>query len=201
MLKKSLYIACTATLLSASTTMCYKKDHIDPSTIDTVVLDGGECNGKLSVKDMKKKGYIVDSMKLQNGTNGLNYIYIFKKEFQNKKEVVTKSTISDAQLTAQLEKIAKAKELKKEKEAVVSSFEDGKKSYNRLCRSCHGDGTISAYNTARPLKELSLDDMKEAIRDYTNGTKDNGMAIIMAPNASLVTQKDIENIYKYLKTL
>ena len=54
MLKKSLYVMCTASILSAATTMCYKKDHLDPSTIETIPLDGGECAGKLSVNQMKK---------------------------------------------------------------------------------------------------------------------------------------------------
>ena len=61
--------------------MCYKKDHLDPSTIENIFLDGEKCAGKLSVKDMKKDGYIIDSMKLQKVKDGFTYIYIFDKKF------------------------------------------------------------------------------------------------------------------------
>ncbi len=204
MIKKSLYMICTASILSASVTMCYKKDHVDPSTIETIALSGGECNDKLSVTDMKKNGYQIDSMKIQNGVSGFNYIYVFQKETAQKQiqaVVPIVNGLSDAQLTAQLEKIQKKQIEKKEKEKVISSTENGKNIYEDTCKRCHGDGSISAYNVAEPLNSLSLDDMQIAIRDYGNGTKDNGMAILMQPYASLVTTKDVEGIYNYLKTL
>lgn len=56
---KSLITIFAATLLaqglSAKTTMCYKNEWKSPSTIETVKLDGGECNGQLSFKEMQKK--------------------------------------------------------------------------------------------------------------------------------------------------
>lgn len=204
MIKKSLYVICTASILSASVTMCYKKDHVDPSTIETITLSGGECNDKLSVNDMKKNGYQVDSMKIQNGTNGFNYIYVFQKETVKKQMqavVPIVSGLSDADLTARIENIQKKKIEKKEKEEMISSIDSAKKIYESTCKRCHGDGSISAYNLAEPLNNLSLEDMKMAISDYGNGTKDNGMAMLMQPYASLVTDKDVEGIYNYLKTL
>jgi len=36
-----------------------KKSIIDPSTIETVKLEGGECGGKLTSEDMQRKGYSV----------------------------------------------------------------------------------------------------------------------------------------------
>ena len=204
MIKKSLYMICTASILSASVTMCYKKDHVDPSTIETIALSGGECNDKLSVNDMKKNGYQIDSMKIQNGTSGFNYIYVFQKESVKNQIQATApltSGLTDAQLTARLEKIQKKQKIKKEKEKVISSIENGKNIYESTCKRCHGDGSISAYNLAKPLNELSLEDMQDAISQYTNGTKDNGMAILMQPYSNLITSKDVEGIYNYLKTL
>jgi len=200
MLKKSLYVLSVASLLSASTTMCYKKDHLDPSTIENIPLDGGKCAGKLSVNQMKKNGYILDSMKLQNGTDGLNYIYIFEKKTA-KIEQSNINSLTDAQLTARIEKIQKTKELQKVAEIEASAFDDGKNIYESTCKRCHGDGTVSAYNTAKPLKELSLEDMQTSIRDYTNGTKDNGMAMLMMPYANMITKKEVAGIFEYLKTI
>lgn len=205
MIKTSLYVMCAASLLNASVTMCYKKDHMDPSTIETIALSGGECNDKLSVIDMKKNGYQIDSLKIQNGTNGFNYIYVFQKETSrtNSMQAVAPVTagISEAELTARIENIQKKKIEKIKKEEAISSLANGKKIYDSTCKRCHEDGTTSAYNLARPLKEMSLEDMQISMRDYQNGSKDNGMAILMQPYATLYTKKDIEGIYNYLKTI
>jgi len=201
MIKKSLYLICTASVLSASATMCYKKEHLDPSTIETIALSGGECKDKLSVNDMKKNGYQVDSMKIQEGKNGFNYIYVFQKNSTNNQAVSFGNGLTDEELTARLENIQKKKKEKIEKEEMVASIDSAKNLYEDTCRRCHGDGTISAYNLSRPLKDLSLEEMQISIRDYSNGTKDNGMAILMQPYANLLIKKDIDGIYNYLKTL
>jgi len=204
MIKKSLYVMCAASILSASATMCYKKEHLDPSTIESIALSGGECKDKLSVNDMKKNGYQIDSMKIQNGKTGFNYIYVFQKETKNAitaPAVTLSSSLTDEELTARIEKIQKKKVEQKKKEEIISSVKSAENLYNTTCKRCHGDGTIRAYNLARPLKELSLEDMQISMRDYSNGTKDNGMAILMQPYSNLVTKKDIDGIYNYLKTL
>jgi len=204
MIKKSLYVMCAASILSASATMCYKKEHLDPSTIESIALSGGECKDKLSVNDMKKNGYQIDSMKIQNGKTGFNYIYVFQKETKNAitaPAVTPSSSLTDEELTARIEKIQKKKVEQKKKEEIVSAVKSAENLYNTTCKRCHGDGTIRAYNLARPLKELSLEDMQISMRDYSNGTKDNGMAILMQPYSNLVTKKDIDGIYNYLKTL
>ena len=205
MLKKSLYLMCTASLLSAATTMCYKKDHLDPSTIENIALDGGKCGGKLSVQDMQKEGYEIDSMKLQDGQNGFNYIYVFTNNTQvqsiNTNVATSGVTLTDAELTARIEKIQDTKKAKVEKEEKISSIEEATKLYNTSCKRCHGDGSIRAYNTAEPLNSLSLEEMQLSMRDYANGTKDNGMAILMRPFANTLTKKDVEGVYHYLKTI
>lgn len=62
--------------LSAKTTMCYKNDWKSPSTIETTKLDGGECNGEFSFKDMLKKGWFLKDIKIAKGKDGLNYSYV-----------------------------------------------------------------------------------------------------------------------------
>jgi len=202
MLKKSLLVVCTASLLSASTTMCYKKDHLDPSTIESVSLDGGECNGSLSVIDMKKDGYKIDSMKIQNTKDGLNYIYVFTKNSNKKETVAIPNSISDTHLSAQLKKIRKEEIIVKEKEEKISFVKAGEKLYLSNCVQCHGKkGEKEAYNTSKPLNTLSVEYMRRAILDYRLGDKDNGMAIVMNPYASFLTQDDIQKVYDYLHTV
>ncbi|WP_072682497.1 plasminogen-binding N-terminal domain-containing protein [Arcobacter sp. LA11] len=62
--------------LEANTTICYKKNWKSPSTIETTKLDGGECNGNLSFKDMQKKGWYLKDIKIERTKDGLNYSYI-----------------------------------------------------------------------------------------------------------------------------
>lgn len=62
--------------LSAQTTICYKKDWKSPSTIETTKLEGGECKGELSFAQMKKNGWKLKDLKIENGEKGLNYIYV-----------------------------------------------------------------------------------------------------------------------------
>lgn len=64
--------------LSAKTTICYKFNWEKPSTIETEKLDGGECNGDYSFKEMKKNGWFLKDIKIEKSKNkGLNYSYIF----------------------------------------------------------------------------------------------------------------------------
>jgi len=66
--------------LSAETTICYKKDWKSPSTIETTKLDGGICKGDLSFNEMKKNGWKLKDLKIENGQKGLNYIYVLTDE-------------------------------------------------------------------------------------------------------------------------
>ncbi len=66
--------------LSADTTLCYKNDWKSPSTIETVKLDGGECKGNFSFKEMIKKGWNLKDIKITKGKEGLNYTYLLTDE-------------------------------------------------------------------------------------------------------------------------
>jgi len=84
LLYKSILTIFASTLLaqnlSADTTLCYKNNWKSPSTIETIKLDGGECKGELTYKDMLKKGWFLKDIKITTGENGLNYTYLLSNE-------------------------------------------------------------------------------------------------------------------------
>jgi cytochrome c553 len=194
MIKRGLLIASLATAIMAQTTMCFKKEWQDPSTIETTVMDGGKCAGVNSIEQMKKNGWSIDDIKISSGKNGLDFMYILKKG------VVT--TLNDTDLEARLNQIQdnreKAKEEAKKKEAALT----GEKIYKHHCQSCHGkNGEIESSNTSRKINTMSVDEIKIAFRDYSNNDKDNGMAIIMRPYAGLVFGDDLDAVANYIQTL
>jgi len=204
MLKKGLLLATSIALLSASSTMCFKKEHQDPSNIEQTPLDGGECKSVKTVKDMEKEGYVVEDIKITSGNTGLNYIYIFKQPTISSGNgvVVGNRIMTKAQLKEYLTEINKEEEARKAKEEAEGSLELGKKIYTSKCFRCHGlKGDVRAYNSARALNTLSVDQIKVALRDYESGDKDNGMAMIMRPYAAQLDSKDIKSVANYIQTL
>jgi predicted nuclease of restriction endonuclease-like (RecB) superfamily len=88
-----------------------------------------------------------------------------------------------------------------EKELKDSAI-DAEKLYTSKCQNCHGaTGEKSAYNSARPLKDLSLEDMQESIKDYKNGNKSSGNAIIMTPYANFIDYKELKGIHTYISKI
>ncbi len=191
--------------LFAETTMCFKENQSSMSTIESTPLNGGLCGGKFSVNDMKSKGWSVDDIKISQTPTGMNFIYILK----NGTTVQPTSTIAtgsqadmEARIMAKLEKKkedeAKAKVEKELKDAQI----DAEKLYTTKCQNCHGtNGEKSAYNSSRPLKDLSLEDMQESIKDYKNGRINSSTANIMAPYASFIDYKEIKGIHSYLNKI
>ncbi len=188
----------TFTLLNAQTTMCFKENHTSMSTIETVKLDGGLCQGKNSVKDMHKNGWTTDDIKINNS----NYIYIFKKKT---------ALIADIDMNALeqkvVQKLQKAEEEKKkvQKEKMrIGKLSAGRKTYINKCQTCHGvNGLEPAYNTSRAIANLSLKEFIVTMRGYVNDDKDynRGKAMIMKPYADTSDSNDIKNVFVYLKSL
>ena len=199
MFKKAFLIASSALLLNAASTMCYKKNHFDPDTIETVPMQGGKCEGIFSIEKMKELGYTVKDIKITDGESGLNYMYILEKE-QGESAFVNGKSMTKDDLKAYINELKQEEEVEKEKEKVRANIELGKSIYESTCSRCHGDGTTSAYGTARPLIELSEDDIIMAFREYQLQEKDNGMAIVMKPYVSRYNQKDLKAISAYIDT-
>jgi cytochrome c553 len=185
--------------LLAQTTMCFKENHNSMATIESTPLDGGLCSSAKSLNDMKKEGWSVDDIKIEPSTNGKNYIYILKKETQ------TLSTMDEEKLEQRimqrLEKRKVQEQAKKKKEALVKMSRSGKELYISKCQQCHGEKAEKrAYGTSRPLVELSLEDMQLSIRDYKIGDYDRGKAFLMKPYANILIDRDVKNVYSYIRT-
>ncbi len=192
MIKRSLFILSIGTMLIADTTMCFKKDWMDPSTIESTVLDGGKCLGSKSLVDMKQDGWLVDDIKISSGNTGMNFMYILKKG-----DLVMTTDQMEEKLVAIQEK----REKKKNEETIVDSVALGKTKYIDMCQRCHKDGKVQAYGTARPLVSLDLEELKHQMNMYSLDQKKGGLVILMKPYADLLSQGDIENVYNYLQTI
>ena len=176
------------------------------STIENIALEGGACAGKYSIKDMKAKGWSVDDIKISQGSNGMNFIYILKDGKTVQPTFSSNLSENSADMeTRILEKLEKKKEAeKKAKEAMElkEAVESAQNLYINKCQNCHGSkGELSAYNSARPLKDLSLEDMQDSIKDYKNGNKNGGNATIMAPYANFIDYKEIKGVHAYLNKI
>ncbi len=179
----------------ANTTMCYKNNWNDPSTIESEKLDGGECKGEKSIGQMKNEGWSVDDIKISSGDKGFNYIYIFK---YNK----TKQNDNNTSLNIDYKQLAVSIEENKKDEQAKENLKEGKKLYVKLCEQCHGKkGELRAKGTSRPLNSLSIDDIKESIKGYNRQDYDRGLAILMRPYANLVNNIKLEQIKLYLDSV
>ncbi len=192
--------------LLADTTMCFKENHKSMSTIENTPLDGGICAGKYTVNDMKTKGWSVDDIKISQTANGMSFIYVLKTatavSTASSPNFVGNQAQIEANIIAKLEKKKeeeiKAKEIQEIQEAAI----DGEKTYINKCQNCHGtNGEKSAYNSSRPLKDLSVENMNESIKDYKLGKIDSQNASIMTPYANYLDTKTIKGIHGYLNKI
>ena len=179
----------SASSIFADTTMCFKENHQSMSTIETTPLDGGLCAGKNTIADMKAKGWNVDDIKISQTANGMNFIYILKTPVS---QMATQSNFSGNQADMEARIMDK---LEKKKEAEKKAIEV------KAIQDAAINGEKNAYNTSRPLKDLSIEDMSVSIRDYKLGNKTSGNAIIMTPYANYVNENDIKGIYSYLQKI
>ena len=157
--------------LFADTTMCFKENHKSMITIENTPLDGGICASKYSVTDMKAKGWSVDDIKISQTANGMNFIYILKTASSAQATPVIAGNKADmeARILQKLEKKKVEEEKAKVEKELKDASIDAEKIYTSKCQTCHGtNGEKKAYNTSRPLKDLSLEEMEESIKDYKN---------------------------------
>lgn len=194
---KSLSLLTIATTLSfAQTTMCFKQNHTDFTTLENAPLDGGLCSGKKSLNDMKKDGWSASDIKI----DGNNYIYILKKDEQ---------TISSIDMEAIEAKILKRLEQKEEDANKAAILEkkikmslSGKKMYIDKCQNCHGEKGEAFPGNSRAINQLNLFDFTTTIRDYNNGSGyDRGTAFQMIQWANAMDANDIKNVYQYLNAI
>jgi cytochrome c553 len=90
----------------------------------------------------------------------------------------------------------------KVEQEIKESATIAKELYTAKCQTCHGtNGEKSAYNSSRPLKDLSAEDMQESIKNYKVGSVNSMNANIMAPYANFIDYKEIKGINAYLKSI
>ena len=191
-------IALTAlfsTFALAETTMCFKENHTNMATIEKTKLNGGLCNGTKSAKEMKKEGWTIDDIKI----NDNNYTYIFKKETTTQQNVDIDAL--EAQILARLEVKRKDDIQRKKTEKRYNMSVSGKKMYLAKCQKCHGPKGGQATGNSRPINTLNLFDFKTTIRDYGLGEYDRGTAMSMIPYSNIMREKDVTNVYLYLKSI
>lgn len=107
---KLLLIGVSTCLLSslafAQDTICYKNNVEKPSLIEDVSLDGGICNSKFSLNQMKNNGWDILDIKINSSQNKFNYTYYFTKNInQNQKDnnVLLKTSIIEPTTTTNKE--------------------------------------------------------------------------------------------------
>ena len=100
MIKNRVLILCATLLvannLNAKNTTCYKKSWETPSKIETTALDGGECNGEKSLKQMQKDGWYIKDIDIKSANKGLDYTYILSdiNPIKIDKELISKNDIT-----------------------------------------------------------------------------------------------------------
>lgn len=207
MIKIALSGILCASLATASTTMCFKKDHIDPSNIDSIPLEGGECQGMFSVEDMKKQGYNVSDIKITVGDNGMNYMYVFTKQTvvigdANTKVEAGVQVLTKEQLKEYLSELKEEEKIEQQRKEQLGDIALGKEVYTSQCASCHGNkGEIKAYNIARPLNTLSFEDIENAIEDYDLDRRKGQYVFLMKPYATGLTDAKLKGVAAYIRTL
>lgn len=86
----------SASIANASNTICYKDKWNTPSTIELTKLDGGECAGNYSIKEMKENGWRVLDIKIDKNEDSFSYKYLLTntelKKRENKKVQSNKDT-------------------------------------------------------------------------------------------------------------
>jgi cytochrome c553 len=189
--------------LFADTTMCFKENHQSMSTIENTPLNGGLCNGKFTVNDMKAKGWNVDDIKISQSPNGMNFIYILKTATT---EVSSNFTGNQAQMEANILAKLEKKKVAEEKAKVEKELKDAtilaQELYTTKCQTCHGtNGEKRAYNTSRPLKDLSVEEMNQSIKNYKVGNVNSMNANIMTPYANFLDYSEIKGVHAYLKSI
>ncbi|CAM3563478.1 c-type cytochrome [Arcobacter aquimarinus] len=195
-----------ATSIFAQTTMCFKENHSSMSTIENIALNGGACDGKYSVNDMKKKGWIVDDIKISQSANGMNFIYILKTPTAITPiiagNVSGNTEDMEARILAKLEEKKVAQEKAKVEEELKEAAIDAQNIYTNKCQSCHGINGEKSISGSRALKNLTVEEMDESIKDYKLGRVDRMSAITTAPiHTNNLDTKTIKGIYHYLNNL
>lgn len=188
--------------IQAETTMCYKENISSPALSEDTPLEGGKCLGGKSAKDMQDDGWEVNDIKITQTKTGMNFTYVFKKggvsaddKSMSEEELIARIT---ERMTVQRKEEAKKKkeEIRKQATARIKNI------YVEKCQQCHGEkGELSAYGVARPLKDLTAEQMKNSINEYSGEYSKGKFAFVMLPYANVMSESNIEDLSYYIQSL
>ena len=190
----------TTNSLYAQQTLCYKENLTSISEIEYVNLDGGLCKGEKNLQDMKNDSWIIDDVKINPNNGTYSFTYIFKKYNQqnvssdNIEEKINKVL---AQRKTKAKKERKAKILLAKKQRVI----DGKTLYESKCSSCHGIDGNKRSRFYDKLSEIHEFTYFQQMKAYGVGAVKSPLAYQMESVSQFLSDKDITNIYLYLRTL
>ncbi|RXJ97607.1 hypothetical protein CRU98_13080 [Arcobacter sp. CECT 8986] len=209
-------------VLSAQTTVCYKKDWTSPSTIDKVKLDGGMCQGEASFLDMKKKGWKLRDIRITSSKKGLNYQYILTTKtvlrFDNKKFVasldnkkfvaskVTPGTLTFSTIKTQLTNVTKDSAIINignlrvgQSGIVMKTYDDGQKIIiaNAYVEATNETASKVKFLRFEGLKQNALPNSKSIVQEndtlILNYMYDKSLIIAPSQDAFLVTRAKFRN--------
>lgn len=199
-----------STSLMAQTSMCFIENHSSMSTVESTPLNGGACEGKYSISDMKAKGWTVDDIKISQTTNGMNFIYVLKSaDHANVAPVaavaVGSTAINQEQLEANIMAKLETKKIAEEKVKVQEELKaaqiDAKAIYTNNCQSCHGEKGEVVKSGFKAIRTLSTTDMEETLKDYKLGREDKASSIYAPAHVNYLDTKTIKGIKAYLDSV
>ena len=188
----------TSTSLLAQTTMCFKKDVQDLTQLEDIKLNGGECKSAYTLNDMKKDGWEVSDIKINNN----DYIYILKKG----SAISWNGTTTDTEALEErlLKKMEEKRKFEIEKRKIIQNqilIETGKSFYEKKCKNCHGLNGELEPGYSRIIKDLSFEEFDFTMSGYRSGLYDKGSGTQMKAYASSTSDDDIKNIFNYLQSI
>jgi hypothetical protein len=172
--------------LFAQETVCYKNNVEKPSIVESIALDGGVCNGKTSLNEMKNDGWEVLDIKITSSQNKFNYTYYFIKNQNNLENTVTidqsysKNNFSIKPIGTKIENIENNKStinignlIIGQSGIVVHIYDNDK----RLIVS--NAKVISSNNNSSIVEFFKFDDLKQDALPTTKRTIEKGDVLVL----------------------
>lgn len=175
-----------STNLSAEETVCYKTNVEKPSMIEDVALDGGVCNGIVSLNEMKNNGWDVLDIKITSSENKFNYSYYFIKNENTlgiaapTNESYSKKNFSIKPIGTKIENIVDNKSTINIGNLIVGQSGIAVHIYDNDKRMIVSNAkVISSNNTNTVVEFFKFDDLKQDALPTTKRNVEKGDVLIL----------------------